>query len=76
MLTCLLQNHYLEKLLPCYRKCTEDELKICPGNWKYGSFFTTIMTECRIWQPWAMKKYVSEQRVLSVNSNSNVFLQI
>lgn len=40
-----------------FREVTEDELKICPGNWKYGSFFTTILTECRLFLPWAMEKF-------------------
>lgn len=51
-----LQNHLLEQLLPVYRACTEEELKMCPGDWKYGSFFTRTMTECRIWMPWATRK--------------------
>lgn len=50
------QNHFLEEILPCYRDCTEDELQLCPGQWKYGSFFTTLLTDCRLWLPWASDK--------------------
>jgi D-aspartate oxidase len=45
--------------LPVYRRATEDELKICPGNWKYGSFFTTLVTECALYLPWASKKFLA-----------------
>lgn len=38
---------------------TDDELKICPGNWKYGSFFTTLVTECGLFIPYAAKKFES-----------------
>lgn len=46
------RNEYLENLLPIYRKTTETELKICPGNWKYGSFFKTILTDPTLLLPW------------------------
>lgn len=52
-----MQNHYLEGLLPLYRRCSEDELKICPGDWKYGSFYTTLLTDTRLWQAYAMQRY-------------------
>lgn len=50
------QNHYLEGLVPLYRRCTEDELRICPGDWKYGSFYTTLLTDTRLWQAWARQR--------------------
>jgi len=53
----IVRNRYLEKLLPLYRVATPEELKICPGDWKYGSFYTTLLAECRIYQPWASKKF-------------------
>ncbi|XP_055310318.1 D-aspartate oxidase isoform X2 [Sitodiplosis mosellana] len=53
----IVRNHFLEGLLPLYRRCTEEELNICPGDWKYGSFFTTVLTECRLWQSWAQRKF-------------------
>ncbi|XP_058461565.1 D-aspartate oxidase [Malaya genurostris] len=52
----IVRNHYIEKVVPLYRSATESELKLCPGEWKYGSFFTTILTECRLFQPWATKR--------------------
>lgn len=51
-----LQNHYIEKVVPVYRAATEPELRLCPGEWKYGSFFTTILAECRLYQPWATER--------------------
>uniref|UniRef100_A0A182KB56 FAD dependent oxidoreductase domain-containing protein n=1 Tax=Anopheles christyi TaxID=43041 RepID=A0A182KB56_9DIPT len=51
-------NHYIEKVLPVYRAATEQELTICPGEWKYGSFFTTILAECRLFQPWATERFL------------------
>lgn len=50
------QNHFLEGLLPLYRQCTEDELKLCPGDWKYGSFYTTLLTDPRLYQEWAKQR--------------------
>uniref|UniRef100_A0A182QAF0 FAD dependent oxidoreductase domain-containing protein n=1 Tax=Anopheles farauti TaxID=69004 RepID=A0A182QAF0_9DIPT len=54
----IVRNHYIEKVLPMYRAATEQELRICPGDWKYGSFFTTILTECRLYQPWATERFL------------------
>jgi len=45
--------------LPIYRRATEDELRICPGNWKFGSFFTTLVTDSSLYLPWAAKKFMS-----------------
>ncbi|RZC41227.1 D-aspartate oxidase [Asbolus verrucosus] len=52
----IVKNTYLEKLVPLYRRATEEELKLCPGNWKYGCFFTTILTQCSEFLPWISKK--------------------
>ncbi|XP_055533300.1 D-aspartate oxidase [Wyeomyia smithii] len=54
----IVRNHYIEKVLPLYRAATEQELTLCPGDWKYGSFFTTVLTECRLFQPWATKRFL------------------
>lgn len=54
-----LQNKYIEKLVPIYRQATEKELKLCPGDWKYGSYFTTLLTECALYLPWASKKFTN-----------------
>ena len=45
--------------MPVYRRATEEELKICPGDRKYGSFFTTTVTECGLYLPWATKKFIA-----------------
>lgn len=55
----IVRNHYMEKLVPIYRPATELELKLCPGNWKYGSFYSTILTEGSMYLPWAMQKLVN-----------------
>jgi D-aspartate oxidase len=47
----------IEKILPAYRRATNDELEICPGNWKYGSFFKTLVTETGLYLPYAAKKF-------------------
>lgn len=41
-----------------YRRATENELRVCPGDWKFGSFFTTLLTDCDLYLPWAGKKFV------------------
>lgn len=45
-------------MVPLYRKTTDEELQLCPGNWKYGSYFTTLLTECTLYLPWATKKFL------------------
>ncbi|XP_067630829.1 D-aspartate oxidase [Eurosta solidaginis] len=55
----IVKNHFLEQLLPVYRQATEEELKLCQGDWKYGSFFTTCLTECRLFLPYATKKFIA-----------------
>ncbi|EAT35138.1 AAEL012674-PA [Aedes aegypti] len=54
----IVRNRYIEDILPVYRAATEQELTLCPGDWKYGSFYTTVLTECRLFQPWATKKFL------------------
>ncbi|XP_075224383.1 D-amino acid oxidase 1 isoform X2 [Lycorma delicatula] len=51
------QNHYLEKLVPVYRPATRSELKLCPGDWKYGAYFSTLLIECRQFLPWAVSRF-------------------
>lgn len=45
--------------MPVYRRATDEELQICPGNWKYGSFFTTLVTETGLYLPYAAKQFTS-----------------
>ncbi|EDS33518.1 d-amino acid oxidase [Culex quinquefasciatus] len=55
----IVRNHYIEQIVPVYRAATEQELTLCPGEWKYGSFFTTVLAECRLFQPWATKRFLA-----------------
>nr|CAD7454903.1 unnamed protein product [Timema tahoe] len=57
----IVRNHFLEKVVPIFRAATQDELLLYPGNWKYGSFFTTLITECHKFQPWALSSKHIEQ---------------
>jgi D-aspartate oxidase len=52
----IVRNNYLEKLVPLYRKVTEEELTLCPGEWKYGCFFTTLLTQSTEYLPWITLK--------------------
>ncbi|CAO1414644.1 unnamed protein product [Diamesa serratosioi] len=67
------RNPLIEDIVACYRRATEDELKICPGNWKFGSFFTTVVTDCELFLPWSAKKFlanggkIDKRRVESFN---------
>lgn len=44
-------------MVPLYRAATEDELQLCPGKWKYGSFFTTVLTQCSLYLPWSYSNF-------------------
>lgn len=45
--------------MPLYRAATEEELKLCPGDWKYGCFFTTVITQCDRYIPWATEHFTA-----------------
>jgi len=51
------RNHLLQNLLPVYRSATEAELKLCPGDWKYGSYFRTMIIESSDFLPWARQRF-------------------
>lgn len=53
----VVQNHLLEEIVPVYRRTTKEELKLCPGNWKYGSFFITLVIECTKYLPWSLHRF-------------------
>lgn len=55
----VLQNPYLEDLLPVYRPCSENELRICPGDWRYGYYVSTLLTDCTLYLPWAKQRFLS-----------------
>ncbi|XP_043249384.1 D-aspartate oxidase [Colletes gigas] len=50
------KSHWIENLVPVYRRTTNEEFQLVGGNWKYGSFFTTLLTDCRLYLPWARRK--------------------
>lgn len=52
----IVRNHFMEVLCPTYRRATDEELQLCPGGWKYGSYFTTLLTDTSRFLPWAMEK--------------------
>jgi len=52
----LVRNHLLEGLVPVYRAVTPQELRLCPGNWRFGSYFETLLIECRSFLPWALRR--------------------
>uniref|UniRef100_A0A1B0C3C3 FAD dependent oxidoreductase domain-containing protein n=1 Tax=Glossina palpalis gambiensis TaxID=67801 RepID=A0A1B0C3C3_9MUSC len=48
-----------QHLFPVYRLAAEDELKLCQGDWKCGSFFTPCVTESRSFLPYAAQKFTN-----------------
>lgn len=52
----IVQNHWLEPVVPLYRRATEEELQLANGNWKYGSFFSTLRAQCDLYLPWIGRK--------------------
>ncbi|BET02906.1 D-aspartate oxidase [Nesidiocoris tenuis] len=51
------RNHLLEDVVPEYRSMTEDEMNQFPGGWKWGSYYSTLLIECRFFLPWAEKRF-------------------
>ncbi|XP_020280030.1 D-aspartate oxidase [Pseudomyrmex gracilis] len=52
----VVKNHWLERVVPVYRRATEEEFQLVNGNWKYGSFFSTLLTQCSLYLPWTRQK--------------------
>ncbi|XP_032679414.1 D-aspartate oxidase [Odontomachus brunneus] len=50
------KSHWIEDLVPIYRRATEEELKLVGGDWKYGSYFSTLLTQCSLYLPWAKRQ--------------------
>lgn len=46
----------MEGVVPIYRQATESELKLVGGNWKYGAFLATLLTQPNQYLPWAKAK--------------------
>ncbi|XP_003705361.1 D-amino acid oxidase 1 [Megachile rotundata] len=60
------KSYWIEDLVPLYRRASDEEFDLVGGNWKYGSFFTTLLTECRQHLPWARKKLQENGTKLTV----------
>lgn len=58
-----------------HRQATREELKLCPGDWKYGSFFTTLVTECALYLPYATQKFLAAGGMI-VNKKVNTFSEL
>ncbi|XP_031781507.1 D-aspartate oxidase [Nasonia vitripennis] len=50
------KNPFMEELVPIYRKCTEEELQLVEGGWKYGMFTSTLLTHPTFYLPWVRKR--------------------
>ncbi|EFN76371.1 D-aspartate oxidase [Harpegnathos saltator] len=50
------KSHWIEDLVPIYRRATEEELQLVGGDWKYGSYFSTLLTQCSLYLPWAKRQ--------------------
>lgn len=48
-------NDLMKPLLEVYRECTEAELKL--HGFKYGTFGTTLLTECRSYLPYLTRRF-------------------
>lgn len=48
------QNPLIENVVPDYHILSPEELKNCPGEWKYGSYFKSFIIQGRIFLPWAL----------------------
>lgn len=55
------QNHWLESIVPVYRRATEEEFQLVNGNWKYGSFFSTLLTQSTLYLPWIKQKLLANR---------------
>lgn len=67
----IVKNHWMEKLVPIYRRVTDEEFQLVGGDWKFGSFFTTLLTECKIYLPWILhqlenKAVIKKQKINSL----------
>jgi D-aspartate oxidase len=51
------RNHLIEDLVPIYRPVQEEELKLVSGDWKYGSYFSTLKVGCEKHLPWIEERF-------------------
>ena len=52
------QNSLMEDLVPIYRDVTPAEFKICPGEWEYGSYYTTMVIDSSLHLKWLGTRWV------------------
>ncbi|XP_012276505.1 D-aspartate oxidase [Orussus abietinus] len=52
----VVKSRWLEEVVPVYRRTTHEEHQLVGGSWKYGSFFTTLLTQCDLYLPWARNR--------------------
>lgn len=45
-------HSHLQRVCPDYRAATPRELRLCPGDWKYGVFCTTVMADSTYQLSW------------------------
>lgn len=63
-------------MVPIYRQASEDELKLCTGDWKYGSYFSTILTDPARYLKWVhqqienMDVHIKEKKIDSFSDVS------
>ncbi|XP_015515244.1 D-amino-acid oxidase [Neodiprion lecontei] len=75
----LVENRWLPGLVPVYRKAKIDEFELVGGEWNYGTFFTTLLTECTLHLPWTTLKLqetgvkLIEKKINSINELSPSF---
>lgn len=53
----MVKNPLMKTVCPVYRTATEEELELCNGGWKFGSFYNTLITDCSLYLPWALEKF-------------------
>ncbi|KAL6255013.1 hypothetical protein P5V15_013348 [Pogonomyrmex californicus] len=56
----VVKNHWLEGIVPVYRNATEEEFELIEGNWKYGSYLSTLLTQGNLYVPWMKYRLLSE----------------
>ncbi|XP_041988917.1 D-aspartate oxidase [Aricia agestis] len=52
------RNHLIEKLVPVYREVQDDELRLCAGDWRHGSYFSTVKIGCDNYLPWVERSFL------------------
>lgn len=67
----IVQNSYIDKIVPIYKTVRGDDLKICPGNWKYGTFFQTLIIESALHLPWAKQRFLAQDGIIKQQKVTN-----